>query len=136
MSTPIRILALNDNDADVRRVLAALAVAGFLCQCDVAVCSEQLVSRLMDARYDLILAEYRLTSLGSSEVLSLCNAHSGGAPVIFLAGEVGEHAVAEVMREGAADFVLKGQLDRLGPSIAQVLREKEERRRNMVIDDR
>ena len=136
MLTPIRILALDDNDADVRLMLAALAEAEFECLCDTAANSDQLVSRLREARYDVILAEYRMPSLGSREILGLCNAHSVGAPVIFLSAPVGEHATAEAMRLGAADFVLKCQLDRLGPSIAQVLREKEERRRNMVIDDR
>src|SRR6185369_17813689 len=99
-------------DADVRRMLAALAEAEFECQCDIAVNLDQFVSRLRDARYDVILSEYRLSSLGPSEILGLCSAHSVGAPVIFLSGPVGEHATAEAMRAGAADFVLKGQLDR------------------------
>ena len=136
MSTPIRILLLDDNDADVRRMLAVLAEAEFVCQCDVATNRDELVSRLMESSYDVILAEHGLISLDPSEILGLCREHSLGVPVIFLSGPIGEHAAAEVIRAGGADFVLKGQLERLGPSIAQVLREKEERHRHMVIDDR
>ena len=136
MSKPIRILVLDDSDADVRLMLAALAEAELPCQCDVAVTGELAISMLMESRYDVILAEHALPLFGSSEILALRREHSLGAPVIVVSGPIGEQATAELMRSGAVDFVLKTQLQNLSASVLRVLREKEERRRRMVIDDR
>jgi signal transduction histidine kinase len=45
-------------------------------------------------------------------------------PFIIVTGTVGEEAVAECMREGARDYLLKDRLGRLGSAVEHVLQEK------------
>ena len=49
-------------------------------------------------------------------------------PFISVSGTVGEETVAEMMKAGAHDYVLKGNLGRLAPAVKRELRAAQERR--------
>ncbi|MEX0900784.1 MAG: PAS domain S-box protein [Gammaproteobacteria bacterium] len=70
---------------------------------------------------DLIIADYRMPSFGAMRILEIVEQVSPGIPVIVVSGAVGEDRVSEVMKRGAADYLLKDRLARLEGAIEQAL---------------
>jgi len=94
-------------DVDYRLVMASSAQAGLICMADL--------------KPDVILLDYNLPDfdgLGFIKVLAGCSGPH--VPVIMLTGEGSETVAVEVMRHGAADYLVKdtaGQYLRLLPRV-------------------
>lgn len=73
--------------------------------------------------FDVILSDYELAAIDTVTALELAQLQNPPKPFIFLAGDIGEEQVVELMRLGAADFVHKDRLERLAPAIERALKE-------------
>lgn len=61
--------------------------------------------------HDVCLLDYRLGSRTGLELLKESQSFNGGLPIILLTGQ-GDHEIdLEAMKAGAADYMIKGQLD-------------------------
>ena len=126
MSTPLRILLLEDDPKDaeliheILREQFALEVARVQTQAE-------FTSALQTSRFDLILADYRLPSFDGLSALELALARSPRVPFIFVSGTIGEDWAIDALKRGATDYVLKTRLARLVPSVQRALREATER---------
>jgi DNA-binding NarL/FixJ family response regulator len=69
---------------------------------------------------DVILSDHSLGDFAASEALHLAQAGRPGCPFILVSGAFPGHA-AECLKAGAADFVGKMELNRLGPAIDNAL---------------
>ena len=70
---------------------------------------------------DLIIADYTMPSFGAMRILDIVDEGERDIPVIVVSGAVGEDKVSEVMKRGAADYLLKDRLARLEGAIEQAL---------------
>ena len=73
--------------------------------------------------YDLVLADYNLPGMDFFATLDYLLQELPGVPVITVSSPVGEERAVEMLKRGVADFVLKGNLDRLVPAIVRSMRE-------------
>jgi signal transduction histidine kinase len=81
---------------------------------------------------DAVLCDYSLKAFSAVRALELVHEVEPGLPLIVVSRAIGEEAAVSVLRAGARDYHLKGQLSLLGPAIERVLRERRleiERRR-------
>jgi signal transduction histidine kinase len=120
----LRLLAVEDEPADVELVLRALHKQGLEATADVAQTEAEFTEQVRKNTYDVILADYKLPSwngMGSVEVL---RREGLDIPVILVSGSLGELTAVECIKQGAADYVLKDQLARLPESVRRALREK------------
>jgi PAS domain S-box-containing protein len=128
---PLRLLLVEDSDDDAELVLRELRRSGF----DVAVHRVQTAPTLEAALaddWDFILCDYTMPKLDAPTALRIVRNKSADVPFIVVSGTVGEDTAVEVMRSGANDYLLKGNLTRLGPAIRREMREgraRAERRR-------
>jgi two-component system sensor histidine kinase UhpB len=128
----LRVLLLEDSPADAELALAALAAAGLDCTADVAQARADF-ERLHAAHpYDVVLADYSLPSYTGLDALAWVRAADGLQPFILVSGALGEERAVEALRAGATDFVLKGNLNRLGPAVARALQESRQRREHLA----
>ena len=68
---------------------------------------------------DLILADYHLPQFTAVDALQELQQRGLDVPVIVVTGYVGEETVAECLKQGAADYLLKDRLNRLGQAVTE-----------------
>src|SRR5207244_445810 len=59
----------------------------------------------------------------AAAALALVRSHAADLPFMVISGTIGEEAAVEMMRAGANDYLMKGNLARLGPAVARELRD-------------
>jgi PAS domain S-box-containing protein len=89
---------------------------------------EALEGALCTHAWDLILCDYGTPELPGSAALEMYQRSGVDIPFISICGNVGEENVAEIMKAGAHDCVMKSNLARLVPAVKRELRAAQERR--------
>jgi len=127
-----RILHLEDDSNDAALIQFHLKTKKFPCVL-TWVCGEaDFRAALSRGDVDLILSDYRMPGYDGDRALRFVRENYPHLPFIMLTGELGEDRAIETLKRGATDYVLKGNLARLVPSIERSLREAaldDERRR-------
>lgn len=133
----MRILHLEDNAADAELVRALITEEWPDCQIRCVATRGAFVGELAEARYDVILSDFALSSsLNGMEALHLAKERVPDTPFIFLSGTIGEDRAIEAVRAGAEDYVLKDRMKRLTTAIARAVRESEERKKRRFAESR
>ena len=78
--------------------------------------------------WDLIICDYSMPHFAGSAALALYQQKGLDIPFISVSGTVGEETVAEMIKAGAHDYVMKHHLARLVPAVRGELRAAQERR--------
>ncbi|MFO1421711.1 MAG: PAS domain S-box protein [Candidatus Competibacteraceae bacterium] len=129
MSTPLRILLLEDNPSDAELNQHALRKAGIGFQALRVERAEAYLEALVDFQPDLILADYNLPNFDGLKALRLLRARNADLPFIFVTGAMGEENAVQTLREGANDYILKDRLHRLPAAVTRALEEARQRQR-------
>src|SRR5450830_852723 len=128
VARPLRILHLEDSPPDAELVREWLTEAGLSIQLDWAANEQEFTAFLEIGGYDLILADYRLPGFDAPAALLLAKSFCPDIPFIAVTGAVGEEEAVAFLKQGATDYVLKGQLSKLPGAIERALDEFRERR--------
>jgi two-component system cell cycle sensor histidine kinase/response regulator CckA len=131
----LRLLLVEDQENDAELLLVEVERLGYDVTCE-RVDTRESMAKALDQEWDLIISDYNLPEFDGPRALELCNERKVDLPFIILSGTVSEEEAVESMRLGAADFIAKGRLARLGPAIARSLRERAERRALKAAEDR
>lgn len=127
MENPLRVLIVEDSEDDALLLARELRRGGY----DVAFERVDTAGAMTDAldrrQWDLIIADYTMPRFSGAEALRLLRGKSLDLPFIFASGTIGEDTAVTAMKEGANDYVLKGNLKRLVPAVERELREAESR---------
>jgi PAS domain S-box-containing protein len=78
--------------------------------------------------FDIVLSDHNLPQFGSAAALALLKATCRDIPFIIVSGAIGEETAVELMKAGAQDYVIKGNLSRLAPAVERELKDAEARR--------
>ncbi len=124
MATPLRALVIENTVADAELNLRELQQAGFKCRPHIVSTMEELLDHLRRFRYDIILAEYRLSGWTGMDALSVVRKTVSDIPFILITGMLGEEIAVECIKQGVTDYVLKGNLARLPVVLLRALEEK------------
>jgi len=123
VSTPIRVLVLEDRPADAELMVRELRRAGFEPDWQRVETEAEYLARLHPG-LDVILADYTLPQFDALRALRLLREQDLDVPVIVVASTIGEEAAVACMKEGAADYLLQDRLARLGPAVARALQQR------------
>ncbi|MEP0854807.1 EAL domain-containing protein [Trichocoleus sp. DQ-U1] len=126
MSAPLQILLLEDSLADAELTLHELRLAGFKPDWQRVETEADYLAQLHPG-IELILADYSLPQFNALRALQLLQERGLDIPFIVITGTVSEEVVVECMKQGAADYLLKDRLMRLGSAVAQALQAKQMR---------
>lgn len=122
-SRPIRIVLLEDNQADAKLVNRSLMHAGFDFEFFVARSEQEFKSLISGREFDVVLGDYRLPMWTGLEALSWLRDTGHKTPFILVTGTLGDELAVECIKQGAADYILKDHLDRLPHAIERILHE-------------
>jgi diguanylate cyclase (GGDEF)-like protein/PAS domain S-box-containing protein len=119
----VRVLLLEDDDADAELVSRALRKSELAFEVFRAKSQAEFLSHLADVRPALIISDYSIPGFDGLAALGLARAGAPEVPFIFVSGTIGEERAIEALKRGAADYVLKGNLQRLVPAVQRALRD-------------
>ncbi len=131
----IRILLLEDNEADAEIIELELRRAGF----DPIirrVWTEAALREALTELWDVVLSDFRMPQMNATVALSLVRELAPHLPFIVLSGSVGEESAVEIVKAGAHDFFLKDRLGRLPNAITRELREARNRAERERVESR
>jgi PAS domain S-box-containing protein len=128
MRGPLRVLMVEDSENDALLIATELQRGGFEPTIERVETWAALQAALDRHEWDLIICDYSMPRLGGPAALAICRQKDGDTPFISVSGTVGEETVAEMMKAGAHDCVLKNRLARLVPAVERELRAARERR--------
>ena len=131
VTSPLRILYLEDEPKDAELVQAILEAAKFVCSVTRVETRAEFLGLLDRGGFDLILADYTLPSFDGISALKMAKKVRPEVPFIFVSGTLGEEVAIEVLKLGATDYVFKNRLAGMLPSVQRALREAEERTERM-----
>jgi len=127
----LRILIAEDNQDDAQLLVRALRKAGFQFEHQV-VDTEADYLRRLSPDFDVILSDYEIPQFGALRALELLKERELEIPFVIISGTIGEDLAVAAMKMGAADYLLKDRLARLGPAVEQAIEQgrlrKESRR--------
>ena len=128
MNSPLRVLQVEDSEADAELLARELKRAGFDVTWERVQSAARLERALERGPWDIIVGDNSMPGFSGTEALSLVRARGLDIPFIFVSGTMGEDLAARALEAGAGDALPKGNLRRLIPVIKRELREAEERR--------
>lgn len=111
MSTSVKVLLIEDNPADVAIIQAYFQEAGFrhvFCHSDSLADG---LAVLQEQKADLVLLDLNLLDVEGFKTLQQFRVQAPEVPVIVLTGFKNEIMGVQAVREGAQDFLVKGNFD-------------------------
>jgi signal transduction histidine kinase len=86
---------------------------------------EGLRYQIFNYNWNLVVSDYKTKILTSAEALECVKKTAPDLPFILVIDCVGEEVVADMMKAGVEDVVLKSRIERLYPVVKRILRENE-----------
>ncbi|MCG2731936.1 MAG: response regulator [Pseudodesulfovibrio aespoeensis] len=128
MSTPIRILIVEDSEDDALLTLRELKKGGYDVEWKMVDTPQALDRALDEGHWDIILSDFQMPAFDGREALRLVHEKGLDVPFIVISGVLVEENAVEILKAGASDYVKKGNWARLIPAVERELREAESRK--------
>src|SRR5688572_18662659 len=128
MATSLRVLIVEDFEDDALLTVRELRRAGYDVEFKRVETAAAMTAALNQRSWDLVIADYCLPQFSGTAALALLTATGLDIPFLIISGSIGDDVAVEVMKSGAHDYMLKGNLKRLVPSVERELRDAEVRR--------
>ena len=125
---PLHVLIVEDSEDDALLLLLELKKSNLNPIYERVERRENLVKRIHDSKWQLVITDHNLPGLDSSEVIDIVSKAQPDLPIIIVSGSIGEDVAVQAMRKGASDYIMKENLKRLGSAVHRELREAEDRR--------
>lgn len=119
----LRVLIVDDSDTDAALLVRHLEQGGFLPEWDRVRTEAEFMSAL-DPALDVILADFHLPAFGARRALDLIRARNMRVPLILVSDSIDEAAAIQALRDGAADYLHKDRLGRLGHALTRAIAER------------
>jgi two-component system, NarL family, sensor histidine kinase UhpB len=122
----LKVLILEDQPDDAELMLLELRRAGFTPSALEAF-DEPTYLAALAGNPQVVLADYSLPQFDALRALHLLQESGQDIPFIVVTGRMSEEVAVECMHAGAADYLLKDRLARLGPAVLRALQAQEAR---------
>src|SRR5256885_11442249 len=114
---PLRVLLVEDVEDDAELVVRALTSAGIACRSRRVQSESALREALQHFIPDIVLSDHSLPQFNAHDALRVVRSERPHTPVIIVTGSLDEETAAEYIKAGAADYIVKQRLHRIGPAV-------------------
>lgn len=122
----IKLLNIEDSEIDFELMVHHLKKGGITdLHAERIQSEEELRAALARDKWNLVISDYNVPGFSPLAALGIVRENSKYLPFIVVSGLVGEESVADMMKAGVEDFVIKSRLERLTPVVKRALREFE-----------
>lgn len=124
MKEHLKILILEDVEEDVELVRRELMKEKLLFTLYRVDKKDEYLSSLVEIKPNVILSDHSLPQFNSVEALEISQRIGSNIPFILVTGTVSEEFAVTCLKNGADNYVLKGNLSRLPSAITNALQQK------------
>ena len=121
----LRILFVEDNPLDTELAVRELEKHGYELEWQRVDTEPEFTQRLAHDPPDVIISDHAMPQFSSSEALRCLHNSGLTIPFIVVSQAIGEEEAVKLMRAGAADYLLKDRMARLGESVHHALQERQ-----------
>jgi signal transduction histidine kinase len=121
MAKLLRVILVEDSEPDAELIVHELQSAGYDVTAERVQTGPELAAALERPAWDLVLSDYKLPGFSAVGALRQVRERFADLPFIIISGSVGEEQAVEAMREGAQDYVMKGNMTRLTAAVEREL---------------
>jgi len=129
MGKPLRVLIVEDSEDDALLLVFELRRGDYSPVFKRIETVETMRQALLEEVWDLVISDYVLPGFSGLEALRLVRKSGLDLPFIIVSGKIGEDTAVNAMKEGANDYLIKGNISRLVPAIEREMQEAEVRRK-------
>ncbi len=122
-TTLLRVLLVEDSEDDALLTLLELRKGGFKTEWERVDTRAGMERSLSEKPWDLVICDHVMPGFSSAGALDVMRKRSLDLPFIIVSGVAPEDLVTAAMRQGAHDFISKGNLVRLVPAVQRELKE-------------
>jgi len=128
MTKKLRVLIVEDSEDDAELVLRELRSGGYEPLSERVDTHKAMADALKRQMWDVITIDYSMPHFNGLQALKLLRKSALDIPCIIVSGKIGEETAVALMKAGANDYVMKGNLKRLASAIEREVGDTEVRR--------
>ncbi|HWQ12821.1 MAG TPA: ATP-binding protein [Roseiflexaceae bacterium] len=136
MTTPLRVLIVEDSPADALLLTRHLQRSGYALTWERVETAAAMHEALARKEWDFVIADYQMPQFSGLAALALTHELGLDLPFIIVSGTIGEDVAVAAMKAGAHDYIMKDNLTRLTPAVDRELREAVERSKRRLAEQR
>ncbi len=125
MDTPTRVLLVEDLPTDAGLAEREIQKAVKRCTFRCVDAQQDFLRELEEFKPDVVVTDYRMPQFDGLTALKLSLERAPLTPVIILTSAINEDTAVECMKAGAADYVIKEHIKRLGQAVVRSLQEQQ-----------
>ena len=129
MGKPLRVLIVEDSEDDALLLVFELRRGNYSPISKRVETAEALQKALDEESWDLVISDWVLPTFSGLDALRAVRRTGLDLPFIIVSGKIGEDVAVNAMKEGANDYLIKGNTSRLVPAIEREMQEAEVRRK-------
>jgi PAS domain S-box-containing protein len=135
MPNPLSVLLVEDSEGDAGLILRYLKTADFDVQHVRVETETDMRQALQERRWDVVLSDNNLPGFSAGAALTVLQLSSQDIPFIIVSANIGEEVAVALMKAGAHDYVMKGNLARLPPVVSREIRDARERSEHRIAEE-
>ena len=121
MNKKLRVLIVEDSEEDAELVLRELRSGGYEPLSERVDTRGAMADALNKKTWDVVISDYSMPHFNGLEALKLLGSTGLDIPCIIVSGKIGEDTAVELLKAGANDYLMRGNLKRLAPAIEREL---------------
>jgi signal transduction histidine kinase len=127
MKPDLRVLLIEDSEIDAQLIIRQLKSTKYSLESQRVDTEGAFREALSRHTWDLIICDYQMPCFNAPSALSIVHELNLDLPFIVVSGSISAELAVEMMRQGAHDYLLKGDMTRFVPVIERELLEAEHR---------
>lgn len=132
----MKILLLEDSHIDAEIIQRLLIKEISHCELKLAMSKKAFLRELDEFTPDMILSDNSLPGFNATEALKIVRDRSLHMPFILITGTVSEEYAADIIKQGADDYILKDRMARLPGAIEAAVRVRQIEREKLEAAER
>jgi diguanylate cyclase (GGDEF)-like protein/PAS domain S-box-containing protein len=133
---PLAVLIVEDSERDVQLIIRLLRKTGYEIISEQVETAEQMRAALEKRRWDIVISDYNLPQFDGRAALDILKEKQWDIPFIVVSGAIGEETAVAMMKAGANDYLMKGNLARLAPAVTRELEQAQNRREHRLVEEK
>lgn len=122
-TNPLRLLVIDDDEVDRQTIRRMVERSDLQCEVTMRDDAPGGLQSLMAGGFDIVLLDYMLPRGNGLEILKKIQTEKIDTPVVILSGQADQRVAVDLMRHGAADYLIKDGLrdERLAITVRNVV---------------
>jgi two-component system, cell cycle sensor histidine kinase and response regulator CckA len=127
MTIPLSVLMVEDSVDETELVIQELRLGGYYVTSERVDTPQTMNAALENRSWDVVICDFSLLYFDGDHALRLLRERNRRTPFIYISDSLGEEIAVQALKQGADDYVTKGNLKRLRSAIQRELKEAEQR---------